>query len=310
MNDLVTGAGARPLARISLAAVLAFGVPGCKDAESALARGDRLWADSNYTGALAEYRLSYERRSGSAEVLARLAHAYAATGQFERARDTYDRLLERAPEYTDQAIFDYVSLARRAQTRSDHYGLAGAIEAALALRPGLQVGEMAAPLARYHARAGDLERAHDFFERALAHAPPDSVPDLLFDFAQLQEAQGNCAEAMELFDAFRARQPRGERADQARWNAGNCAFRLALEARQAGAPERALALLAVTLELGVPRNLVSQAWFERGEALLELGRQEEALEAYMRVLETDRTGNRQLAERARHRIDELRFGRR
>lgn len=282
---------------------------GCGDAESALARGDRLWADSNYTAALAEYRLSHDRRGNDDAVLARVAHAYAVTGEFERARETYDELLDRAPEYTDQAIFDYLTLAERSQSRADRYGMAGAVESALALRPGLAVGDMAAPLARYYARAGDGERAQVFYERALAHAPPDSVPGLLFDFAEFHEGQGNCAEAIDLYNAFRTRESRGTRVDQARWNIGNCAFNLARAARQAGDPEEALGYLETMLGLGVPQNLIDQAWFERGEALLELGLRDDALSAFMRVLETMRPGSNQLAARARQRIDELRFGR-
>ncbi|MGH7465767.1 MAG: tetratricopeptide repeat protein, partial [Longimicrobiales bacterium] len=220
----------------------------------------------------------------------------------------YDLLLERSPEYTDQAVYDYLTLARRAQARSDRFGMSGAVEAALALRAGLPVGEMAAPLARYYARAGDSDRARDFYERALGYAPPDSVPALLFDFAQFQESQGNCAEAIELFTAFRTRRPRGEQADQARWNIGNCSFSLARAARENGEAEQALEHLQVTLNLGVPQNLMDQAWFERGEALLELGRRDEALQAYIRVLENARTAGGSLAERARQRIDQLRFG--
>lgn len=281
----------------------------CRDAETALARGDRLWADSNYVAAVAEYRLSYELRAGSDDVLARLAHAYAKTGQFERAHESYEELLRRSPHFVDQAVFDYLSLARRAQARGDQYGTAGALEAALSLRPTLPVADMAAPLARYYSRAGEPVRAADFFERALSHAPPDSVPALLFEFAQFQESQGNCREATELFNAFRTREPRGERADQARWNVGNCAFNLARDARQAGDLQRSLAHLAVMLDLGVPQNLLDQAWFERGEVLLELGRREEALEAYVRALENLRAPGGQMADRARQRIDDIRFGR-
>lgn len=289
---------------VALAAALAT---GCDEPEPATARGDRLFADSNYTGALAEYRLAYELRKGTDE-LARVAHTYAVTGDFERTRDSYDILLQRAPEYTDQAIYDYLDLARRAQGRSDRFGMAGAVEAALALRPGLPVGDMAAPLARYYARAGDVDGARAFYERALGAAPPDSIPGLLFDFAQFQESQGNCAEAIELFSAFRARRPRGEQSDQARWNIGNCSFALARQARENGEAEKALEHLDVTLELGVPQNLMDQAWFERGEALLELGRRDEAMQAYIRVLENARTTGGALVERARQRIDQLRFG--
>jgi tetratricopeptide (TPR) repeat protein len=306
--------GGRGVARSSSCLALAIAgllvtATGCRDAETALARGDRMWADSNYTAAVAEYRLSYELRAGNDEVLARLAHAYARTGQFERAHESYQRLLQRSPSYVDQAIFDYLALARQAQARGDRYGMAGAVEAALALRPGLPVGDMAIPLARYYVRSGEPARAHDFFERALGYAAADSVPGLLFEFAQFQESQGNCAEAIELFNAFRTREPRGERADQARWNVGNCAFRLARDARQAGDPQRALSHLQVMLDLGVPQNLLDQAWFERGEALLELERPDEALEAYVRVLEQLRPGSGQLADRARQRIDQIRFGR-
>lgn len=299
----------RALRRVLPVLVLATAVSACRDAESAVARGDRLWADSNYTAALAEYRLAFELRAGNDDVLARLAHAYARTNQFELARESYDRLLQRSPQFADQAIFDYLALARHAQGRGDRYGMAGAVEAALALRPGLPVGDMAMPLARYYARTGDRDRTQEFFERALGVAPPDSVPALLFEFAQFQESQGNCREAIELYNAFRTRQPRGERADQARWNVGNCAFRLGREARQAGDPARALGHLQLVLDLGVPQNVLDQAWFERGEALLELERRDEAMDAYVRALELVRLpGGAQLADRIRQRIDQLRFG--
>ncbi|HUF50818.1 MAG TPA: tetratricopeptide repeat protein [Longimicrobiales bacterium] len=298
----------RAAERVWLAAGIALLAAGCRGGEDALARGDSLWADSSYEEALAEYRLSHDERPGDDRVLARMAHAYAMVGRFERAHEAYRLLLARAPGYTDQAVFDYLHLAARARERSDRYGMAGAVEAALALRPGLQVAEMAAPLARYYARTGEIERARAYYDRALAYAPPDSVASLLFDFAQLQASQGNCADAIELFNAFRARESRGERADQARWNVGNCSLKLAREARQAGAPERALAYLQTTLDLGVPQNVIGQAWFERGEVLLELGRREEALDAYVRVLENARSAGNQLAERARQRIDAIRFG--
>jgi tetratricopeptide (TPR) repeat protein len=292
---------------IATLCVVVLGVAACNEPEPATARGDRLFADSNYVGALAEYRLAYELRRGSDE-LARVAHTYALTGQFERTRESYELLLARAPEYTDQAVFDYLTLARRAQSRSDRFGMAGAVEAALALRAGLPVGEMAAPLARYYARAGDSDRARDFYERALGYATADSIPGLLFDFAQFHESQDNCAEAIDLFSAFRARRPSGEASDQARWNIGNCSFTLARAARESGDPEQALEHLQVTLDLGVPQNLMDQAWFERGEALLELGRRDEAMQAYIRVLENARTTGGSLVERARARIDQLRFG--
>jgi tetratricopeptide (TPR) repeat protein len=267
-----------------------------------------LWADSAYPAALAEYRLSYAR-SGTVEALARVAHAFAVTGQFERAREAYDRLLQRAPEYADQAVFDYLDLAERAAARSDRYAMAGAVEAALALRPGLPVEHMTTTLARYYAGTGAADRALEYFDRALAEAPPDSVPDLLYEVAQVQQARGDCRQAVELYNAFRERVAEtDERSAQARHAIGNCSWQMA-KAAIGTDPERALFLLETVNRLGIPSTVQAEAWFERGEILLGLGRSTEALDAYMQALQRARTPRGQLAERARQRIDELRFGR-
>lgn len=293
-----------------LAGLVALGpLAACSDPEPALARGDRFWADSNYTSALAEYRLAM-RQDSSETTRLRVAHAYIETGQFERARELYDALLEEAPEYTDQAIFDYVTAARRAIARADRYELASAVEAALSLRPGLPLDDLAMPLARYYATTGDPARALDFYERALTVAPEDTVPSLLFEIARLHESQGNCAEAIGFFRAFRTRAPRDDRVGESEWHIGDCAFALARRARQDGDPERALGHIDTVLQLGVPEGIQDEAWFERGELLLALGRRDDALVAFFRVLELNRTGGGgQLVERARRRIDELRFGR-
>lgn len=283
---------------------------GCGDTDTAIARGDRFWADSNYTAALAEYRLSLgQGRQDDDDVLVRVAHGYIETGQLERAKEYYDQLTKQSPEYVDQAVFDYVTYARRAQEKSDRYGMAGGVEAALALRPGLPLDDLAGTLARYYASTGDPDRALTFFERALSVAPADSIPALLYELAQVQESRGNCEEAIGFFNAYRNRAPQGERVGEARWHVGNCAFALARKARQAGQPGEALRQVDTVLEIGEPQNLLDQAWFERGEILLSLGRRDDALFAFIMVLELNRARTGQLVERAQRRIDELRFGR-
>ncbi|MGH7501439.1 MAG: tetratricopeptide repeat protein [Longimicrobiales bacterium] len=283
-------------------------VVACGDAETAIARGDQYWADADYVNALAEYRLAL-RNDRSEATLSRVAHAYAETGQYERAKEMYDELIEQSPEYADQAVFDYVSLAGNALERADRYGMASAVEAAQELRPGLHFDEFAIPLARYYASTNDPVRALDFYERALTTAPGDTVPALLFEIAEMHESQGNCNEAIGFFRAFRARERRGDRAVEANWHIGNCSFNLARRARQIGDIDRALDYIDTVLDLRVPQNLVDEAWFERGELYLEIGRRDEALFAYNMVLELSSTGSGQLVDRARRRIDELRFGR-
>jgi tetratricopeptide (TPR) repeat protein len=283
-------------------------VSGCRDSETALARGDQYWADADYANALAEYRLAM-RSDRSEETLGRVAHAYAATGQYERAKEVYDELIQQSTRWVDQAVFDYVALAGRALERSDRYGMASAVESAQALRPGIAFEEFAIPLARYYASTADAVRALDFYERALTTAPDDTIPALLFEIAEMHESQGNCSEAIGFFRAFRTRVRTGERAEEANWHIGNCSFNLARRARQDGDIERALDYIDTVIDLGMPQNLVDEAWFERGEILVDVGLRDQALTAYRMVLDLSRTGTGQLVERARRRIDELRFGR-
>jgi len=281
---------------------------GCgHDAEPAIARGDRFWADSNYSAALAEYRLALDQ-DRTEETRTRVAHAYIMTGQFERAREIYDELIREDSSRADQAIFDYVTVARRAQDRSDRYGLASAVDAALALRPGLPLDAFAVPLARYYATTGDPTRALDFYERALTAADPDSVPTLLYEIAQVHESQGNCAEAIGFFTTFRKRATRDSRVADADWQIGDCSFTLARSAHESGDLDAALRYVDRVIEIGVPKNLIDDAWFERGEILLEDGRRDDALFSYLRVLEENPTGTGQIVERARRRINLLRFG--
>ena len=280
----------------------------CSDPEPAIVRGDRMWADSNYTNALAEYRLALRQSGDDENVLLRVAHAYAKTGQLERAREAYDRLLLRAPEHRDQAIQDFLDLADRARERGDRFGLAVGIEAALALRPELDVSAYAPQLARYHAEMGDANLALEFYQRALASASTDSTPALLFEIGLALEGQGNCRAAIGYFMAFRQRVTRGRRATEATWHAGNCAYELARQSHRAGNLTEALEQLSLVTELGQPENIQDQAWFDRGEILFAIGRFDEALDAYQRVIDLNRTrGGGPLVERARQRIDDLRF---
>ena len=71
--------------------------------------------------------------------------------------------------------------------------------------------------------------------------------------------------------------------------------------------ERALQLVDRTLEVGEPRNIQAQAWFEKGEILSDMEQCEAAMEAYAQVRYADQAGS--LVDRAQDRFDEIRFGR-
>lgn len=290
-----------------LLAVLATApfLSGCGSSEDAMLRGDRYWADSNYVAALAEYRLA-ARQSGRVEADARVAHAYVLTGQLDRARATYEKLTNVDPSYADQAIFDYLTLARSSLQRDDRYGAARAAEAAHALRPGLAMPEMAVTLARYYATIGDADRALQFYHRAISTGDPGPRLALLYEIASLTERSGNCVDALPYFRAFSQESEDHDSVTEARWRMGACGLEHGRRAREEGKAERALELLQITVELGAPQNLLDQAWFERAEALLSLGRTEEAQMAFERVVELSPSGRTPLAARATRRLDELR----
>ena len=290
---------------------------GCSDNETAVARGGRLWADSNFVGARAEYRLAVAQR-GDDEALARLAHANARTGELDAAREAYEPLIQAEPRYRAQAAADFLLLARRALSRSDEYGLAQAVEAARAVHPEVQVPEFELPLARYYLARGNPDLALTHYRRALTVLPPDSAPRLLYEMGLIRENRDDCRRALELFEGARAQARRSGSSEhggplrglmnESRWHVGNCNFELAQQARAAGRVSEALERFGHMIELGVPENLLDQAWFERGEALYGIGRFDEALAAYRTVLERNPSRTGQLVERAQRRIDDIRFG--
>ncbi len=297
----------RAVARIA-AILLVIALAACGGGEDALSRGDRLWADSAYTESIAEYQLAYARGGGD-DALRRLAHAYAVTGQFERAYDAYQTLLADDESFADQAVYDFVSLAEQSRARGDGYGVARAAEAALALRPALDLSGLTDELAAYYEQGASPEQAIAWYERSLANAPPDSAAPLLFRMGRLLADRDDCARAQPYLRAYLARAPRGPNAGDARWRIGNCAYSAARSAHQAGDPARALTQLQVVIDLGVPENLVDEAWYMRGDIMYALGRSDEAMLAYQRVLDLNPGRSGQLVDRAQRQIDIIRFGR-
>ena len=91
------------------------------------------------------------------------------------------------------------------------------------------------------------------------------------------------------------------------WRIGSCSLRLAQELRSEDVDEEALVHIERTIALGQPRSLQAVAYFEIGEILSDLGRCEEAMEAFLQVRRVDQTGTSPLVERAQWRYDELRF---
>ncbi|MCH1570727.1 MAG: tetratricopeptide repeat protein [Longimicrobiales bacterium] len=305
--------------RVLLASLMVGLVVACapRDTETgAVRRGDEAFAQGDYDEALAEYRLAIRQGADDPSVTARVAHTYVMMGRVDDAGAYYVDASARDPGLTDQAVSDLMRLARVAQDGNDRFAMATAVETALKLRPGVGVGGMSLPLARHYYRNGEYGRALPFYQKALADAVDESQPEVVFEVGVAHDEIGDCENALLFFERFREMVRPWERGE-VDWYIGTCAFNLARGLLDRSASEDpveaeadlqlALELVNRTVEVGEPRNIQAQAWFEKGEILAELGQCQEAMDAYSQVRFADQAGG--LIDRAQDRFDEIRFGR-
>lgn len=295
---------------------IAAGACSARTAEdSAVRRGDEAFALGDFNEALAEYRLAVRQGDDDPAVTARVAHTYIMMDRVDDAGAYYVDATARDPGLTDQAVTDLMWLARGAQATNDYFAMATAVEIALRLRPGIGVGDMSLPLARHYFRSGQYGRALPFYQKAMGEAV-DSLPEIVLEVGRAHDEIGDCELALIFYERFRNMVPRWERGE-VDWYIGTCAFKVARELRDRSRSddpgvavdelEEALRLIERTVTVGEPRNIQAQAWFEKGEILVDMGECSAAMEAYAQVRYADQAAS--LIDRAQARFDEIRFGR-
>ena len=297
-----------------LAALAASLVAACSTGtteESSLRRGDQAFAQGKYDEALAEYRLAVRQGADDAEALVRVAHTYAMLNRVDDAGAFYADAASRDTTLVDQAVTDLMRLARDARSRRDWFAMGSAVETAMRLRPGLGVSDMSVDLARHYFRNGEFGRALPFYQKALGELGDSASSEMVFEVGQAYEEIGDCEHALVFFERFREMVRPWQRGE-VDWYIGTCAFNLAREIRATReATERqlntALERINRALEVGEPRNIQAQAWFEKGLILSDLGDCSGAMDALAQVRYADNAGA--LVNRAQTIFDEIRFGR-
>ncbi len=257
--------------------------------------------------ALAEYQLALRKRGDEPAVLLRLAHGYAHLDRLDEASDYYARLLALDSAYTDQAVADFLAMAKRALQARDRPRLARALEQVESIRPGSVPDDLALPFARYYYELGEYASALPLYLTVLASQGDSVQPAVRYEVARVYYELEDCAQALVQYRDFLARRPSGEIRGTARWHAGDCAYRLAEKDRLAGRPTAALEKFELVIELAAPQALLDDAWFERGELLFSMGEFDEATRSYQRVLDLNpsRTGRR--VRQAEDRIRAIRY---
>jgi tetratricopeptide (TPR) repeat protein len=291
---------------IMVVALLASACTAAGSEEGALQRGDEAFARGDYGEALAEYRLVMRQGNEDVEILTRTAHAFAQVGRIDDARELYRLAVERDPRVADLAAADLLRVAHRAtRSRRDGIMAAAAVEAALELRPGVNLTGLARPLAEHFSRNGQYGQALPYFQKALGEVGHD--PILVLEMARVHEELGDCELALTYLEQIQDEVPLARRSE-VEWRMGHCSFELGRDAVENDRLDTALELFQVTIEMGEPRNRIGQAWFEIGEIHARQGRCAEAIQAFERV-QVEEAGGGLLVQRARDRIDEIRFRR-
>ncbi len=301
--------GGRLRRRNVLGALVLAASVGCQDpSATSIERGDRLLAVGDVDAAIAEYRLARRQTGDQPGTLLRLGHAYASRGDVDQALGVLEPLAEARPDLQPQIAAELLELARAAGERGARENMVRALRPVLGWGLGYVPHEMRVELAAHFDREGDSSRALGFYLAALGDSEtPD--PRLLYGAGRAYEELGSCERARVYFEGYLSGTDRqAPDRDAARWHLGNCLFVTADEDRAAGRPSAALEKLDRMVQLGVPRTLIDDAHFLRGEMLLSLGQAESALGAYRRVLDLNPSRTGSLVRRAEDRIRQIRFG--
>ncbi len=295
------------LSGIALAALV--GCTPLSEEGSSILRGDQAFARGDLEEALAEYRLAFRQGATDPETSARIAHTYVGLKRIDDAREYYRLAVAKDSALADQALSDFVRLAREENEAGDRFGMASAVQTALEFRPGISIEDLVLPLAQHYSDIGEYGRALSFYQKTLSALDPDSLPRILFETAVAYDEVGDCESAVIYFEEYRNRLPRWQRQrSEVDWRLGHCSFELALLRRAEGDDEEALRFLETLISIGEPRNRLARSYFERGEILGFRGECEAAIEAFQEVPEMDSSGNSSLVDSAELRIDQIRFG--
>jgi tetratricopeptide (TPR) repeat protein len=288
---------------------LTVGCSPLSEEGSSVFRGDQAFAEGDLPEALAEYRLALRLGATDPSTYARVAHTYVALGRVDEAREHYQLAVAQDSSLADQALSDFVHLAREEAASGDRYGMASAVQTALEFRPGISLEDLVLPLAQHYSEVGEYGRALPFYQKALSALDPDSLPEVLFSAAVAYDEVGDCESAVIYYEQYRERLPRWSNDRlEVDWRLGNCSFVLAERRWSEDDGDEALRFLDSLLEVGEPRNLLARGYFLRGEILGSRGECEAAIEAFMEVPVMDPSGRSPVVGAAERRIDQIRFG--
>ncbi len=296
------------LALLILAAALAA---GCGDQRSKYEqRGDYYYRNGQYDDSLAEYLMAEKTSGASAGLLRKIGKVYVMQGDFFQAKSYFDRYFSARDSVPDEGVLlDYLQIAVERGRSGDTTTMVNALEEILAIDPSFSLGSYYFVLGDYYFALPDYRRAIAFYIRGLPLAQDEQrAGDCMFNLAESYEKLEDFFNAYLYYDQFVNLYPGQARAEQALWHRGSCGYPLAVRMREEGDLEQAFFYLEQIISSKQPQHLVDDAWYLRGEILLDDKRPAEARQAFERVLKLNRYYyKKKIAEQARKRIEEIEF---
>ena len=277
-------------------------------------RGDMYFGAGQYDDSLAEYMMAARNDSMTASLLRKIGKVYVAKGDFVKAKSYYDKYFEQQQAEPDpSALLDYFNIAVKRGEDGDRTTMVNAFEEILKIDPQYSLGKYFFDLAEYYYEHAQYDKSIPFFLRAL---PLDVEVDNrnlhLYHLAESYEKTGDVYNACLYYEEYLLMYPETELAEQARWHQASCAYPLAERVyREDKDYEAALDYLAVLIDFEQPQHLLDDAYYLKGDILVEMNRLEEAKRAYRQVLRLNKFYyTEKIAESARQKIHDIDLKRR
>jgi tetratricopeptide (TPR) repeat protein len=273
-------------------------------------RGDRYYRNGQYDDSLAEYLMAEKNHGATPELLRKIGKIYVMQGDFFQAKKYFDRYFSsRESEPDEGVLLDYLQIAVERGRSGDTTTMVFALEEILAIDPGYSLGSYYFVLGDYYFGLPEYRRAIAYYLRGLPlESSGERKAECLFKLAQSYENLEDYFNAFLYYDQFIAIYPDHPESEQASWHRGSCCYPLARQMEEEGDLEQAFYYLDQVITGGEPQHLVDDAWYLRGEILLEDNRPAEARQAFERVLNLNRYYYKEkIAEQARKRIEEIDF---
>ncbi|MBW7997731.1 MAG: tetratricopeptide repeat protein [Candidatus Glassbacteria bacterium] len=272
--------------------------------------GDRYYRSGQYDDALAEYLMAEKTAGTSAALLRKIGKVYVMQGDFFQAKNYFDRYFSTRDSVPDEGVLlDYFQIAVERGRSGDTTTMVHALEEILAINPSFSLGAFYFVLGDYYFEQSDYHRAIAYYLRGL---PLDTEQErragCMYNLAAGYEKLEDYFNAFLYYDQFLTLYPDRPESEQASWHRSSCSYPLALQMREEGDLEQAFYYLNLIISGGQPQHLVDDAWYLRGEILLQDNRPAEAKQAFERVLKLNRYYYKEkIAEQARKRIEEIEF---